>query len=103
MEGLLLPLLDKVKAKLGLIDLSAGSATANTALAYHAGRILALNEGDMPYCLRLLCSGLVETLGRLTFQVRGKGGKGGERQRLESSFTAHPKLDPETGKLHFFR
>ena len=132
--------------------------TANTALACHAGRILALNEGDVPYhvsgprdavpchhcgtwgawrprgvrgacwvrrgwrlpvctarvctsrtcwparlrrlqCtpgpdpaaharlqVRVLCTGLLETLGRTTF-----GG------RLGTNFTAHPKLDPATG------
>lgn len=41
--------------------------TANTALAFHAGRLLALQEADLPYSLRIACSGLVETVGRVTF------------------------------------
>lgn len=55
------------------------------------GKLLALHEGDLPYQLRLACEGLVQTLGRLTF--------GGEVQHC---FTAHPKVDPETGELLFF-
>ncbi len=38
------------------------------------------------YALRVLCSGVVETLGRVDY-----GGK------LKHSLTAHPKLDPVTG------
>lgn len=45
-----------------------GLGTANTALAFHAGRLLALHEGDLPYALRIACSGLVETVGRATFE-----------------------------------
>lgn len=32
-----------------------GGGTGNTALAYHAGRLLALHEGDLPYQLTVLC------------------------------------------------
>lgn len=92
LRGLLLILLSKVKTRLGVIDGSAGGGTANTALVCHASRLLALSEGDMPYALRMMCSGLLEAVGRLT--VSGPVGK---------SFTAHPKLDPVTGELHFFR
>jgi carotenoid cleavage dioxygenase-like enzyme len=45
-----------------------GLGTANTALAFHAGRLLALHEGDLPYQLRIACSGLVETLGRAAYE-----------------------------------
>ncbi len=38
--------------KLGAVDLRNGAGTGNTALAYHAGRLLALNEGDLPYAVR---------------------------------------------------
>ena len=55
--------------------------------AGHAGRILALEEGHFPYEL----SGELETLGCESY-----GG------RLETAFTAHPKLCPETNELHFF-
>jgi carotenoid cleavage dioxygenase-like enzyme len=53
----------------------------------HAGRLLALNEGDLPYALKLACDGLLETVGRVKL--------GGWRA---SSFTAHPKVDPVTGE-----
>ena len=45
-----------------------GLGTANTAIACHAGRLLALHEGDLPYSLALACNGLVSTLGRATFE-----------------------------------
>jgi carotenoid cleavage dioxygenase len=44
-----------------------GVGKGNTALAFHAGRLLALHEADLPYALRIACSGLVENLGRVTF------------------------------------
>lgn len=44
-----------------------GTGTGNTALATHAGRLLALHEGDLPYALRIACSGLVDTIGRASF------------------------------------
>ncbi|GBF94451.1 hypothetical protein Rsub_07265 [Raphidocelis subcapitata] len=90
--GLALLLLNKARTRLGVVDTSEGLGTANTAMVAHAGRLLALNEGDLPYSLRLACNGLLETVGRVTM--------GGWRK---TSFTAHPKLDPATGKLHFFR
>ena len=45
-----------------------GTGTGNTALATHAGRLLALHEGDLPYALRVACNGLVDTIGRVTFE-----------------------------------
>lgn len=42
--------------KMGAVDLRDGGGTANTALAYHAGRLLALNEGDLPYAVRQDCT-----------------------------------------------
>jgi carotenoid cleavage dioxygenase len=53
----------------------------------HAGRIYSLTEGAMPYEL----SRELDTLGRRDF-----GGP------LPTGFTAHPKLDPETGEMHGF-
>ncbi|CAM9200725.1 unnamed protein product [Discosporangium mesarthrocarpum] len=66
-------------------------STANTALEYHAGKLLALNEGGLPYQLRVLCDGVLETVGTLTYE--GK---------MQQPFTAHPKLDPVSGKLYGF-
>ena len=62
--------------------------TANTAVIYHAGRLLALHEGDHPYELE---PGTMDTLQRLTWEGQ-----------LKHRFTAHPKLCPRTGELIFF-
>lgn len=42
-----------------MIPRGKGGGAANTALVYHANKILALEEGDLPYQLRMLCSGCV--------------------------------------------
>lgn len=62
-------------------------SAANTHVIGHAGRILALEEGSFPYEL----GPELETLGLDDYQGR-----------LTTAFTAHPKLCPETGELHFF-
>jgi carotenoid cleavage dioxygenase len=64
---------------------------ANTNVVGHAGRILAMTEGAMPYVL----SPELETVGRTDFA--------GDAQRGVSGFTAHPKIDPVTGELLGFR
>jgi carotenoid cleavage oxygenase len=61
--------------------------TSNTHVIGHAGRILALTEGSMPYEL----SPTLDTLRRTDF-----GGP------LPMGFTAHPKVDPVTGELLAF-
>ena len=45
----------------------------------------------MPYALRVMCDGMLETIGRVSFE--------GE---LKTNFTAHPKQDPSNGKLYAF-
>ncbi|MDJ0844221.1 carotenoid oxygenase family protein [Crocosphaera sp.] len=62
--------------------------TANTALVYHSGRLLALWEGGEPHALTVP---ELDTLGPHTFE--GK---------LRFPFTAHPKIDPSTGEMMFF-
>lgn len=62
--------------------------TANTALVWHDGRLLALWEGAAPHEVRV--PGL-ETVGPYTYN--GK---------LISAFTAHPKVDATTGEMMFF-
>jgi carotenoid cleavage dioxygenase len=62
--------------------------TANTALVWHAGQFLALWEGGAPHAIKLPS---LETTGPYTY-----GGK------LASAFTAHPKVDPDTGEMMFF-
>jgi len=63
------------------------SSIANTHVVNHAGRTLALVESSLPYEI----SNDLETLGAYDF-----GGK------LVDSMTAHPKICPTTGELHFF-
>ena len=62
--------------------------TANTALVWHAGTMLATWEGGAPYAIDLPA---LNTFGEYTYD--GK---------LASSFTAHPKIDPMTGEMMFF-
>jgi carotenoid cleavage dioxygenase-like enzyme len=61
------------------------SGTANTNIVWHAGRLLALEEGHKPFELDPV------TLGAKGYadEYRGK-------------VTAHPKLDPETGEMVWF-
>jgi len=63
------------------------SSKANTSVIRHAGRILALVETSLPYEL----TDELETLGPWDF-----GG------RLATAMTAHPKVCPTTGEMHFF-
>jgi len=72
----------------GLENVSRG--TANTTVLYHAGRLLALKEDSPPVAMDALT--LETTDDYVTF-----GG------RLTSrTFTAHPKIDPETGEMIAF-
>ncbi|MBO0864499.1 MAG: carotenoid oxygenase family protein [Mycobacterium sp.] len=63
------------------------SSRANTHVIRHAGKTLALMEFSLPYEI----NNELETLGAYDF-----GGK------LADSMTAHPKICPTTGELHFF-
>lgn len=63
------------------------ASVANTHVVRHAGTILALVETSLPYEI----TGELETVG-----VHDFGG------RLTNSMTAHPKICPTTGELHFF-
>ena len=63
------------------------SSVANTHVVNHAGKTLALVESSLPYEI----TNDLETLGAYDF-----GGK------LADSMTAHPKICPTTGELHFF-
>jgi carotenoid cleavage dioxygenase len=73
----------------GKEDLTAGSA--NTHVVRHAGRTFALVEGSLPYELDLRTGRELDTIGPYDF-----GG------RLHTAMTAHPKICPLTGELHFF-
>ena len=64
--------------------------TGNTALEFHAGRLLALQEGSLPWHLRVLCDGALETIGSCTFD-----------DAAPRTFTAHPKVDALTSEMCF--
>ena len=64
------------------------SGVANTNIVSHAGRLLALEEGHRPFELD---PATLEPKGYWDFTGKGSG-----------RFTAHPKLDPETGEMVFF-
>jgi carotenoid cleavage dioxygenase len=61
---------------------------SNVSCVYHAGKLL--TSGEVGYSYRIDPVDL-STVGVYDFEGR-----------LGSSFTAHPKIDPETGHLHFF-
>jgi carotenoid cleavage dioxygenase len=62
---------------------------ANTNIVWHAGRLFALEEGHRPFVLD------PESLTALGYWDFGGAFKG-------ARFTAHPKIDPETGEMIFF-
>ncbi|HKN50881.1 MAG TPA: carotenoid oxygenase family protein [Amycolatopsis sp.] len=63
------------------------NSVANTHVVNHSGRTLALVESSLPYEI----TNELETVGAYDFD--------GE---LADSMTAHPKICPATGELHFF-
>lgn len=63
------------------------SGVANTNIVWHAGRLLALEEGHEPFALD-----------PVSLAPHGYVAYAGEAKR----FTAHPKLDPLTGEMVFF-
>jgi len=89
--GFLRVMLYFLKVKFGVICESLGTGTANTAVVFHDGKLMALVESDFPYALKLLVDGRFEMMGRNSYS--GK---------LRHPFTAHPKVDPDTNELLFF-
>ncbi len=61
---------------------------ANTNIIGYGDQLLALYEIGLPYAINKN----LETIGEWDFNGQ-----------LEQSMTAHPKLDPKTGELHFYR
>lgn len=61
---------------------------ANTNIVWHAGKLLALDEGNQPVAMD---GDTLATHGSWTFE--GK---------YEGPMTAHPKFDPKTGEMMFF-
>lgn len=62
---------------------------ANTNIVWHAGRLFALEEGHRPFALD---PNTLAAQGYWDFAGAFKGAR----------FTAHPKIDPETGEMIFF-
>ncbi|XP_019426194.1 PREDICTED: carotenoid 9,10(9',10')-cleavage dioxygenase 1-like isoform X2 [Lupinus angustifolius] len=89
--GLLMVNINMLRNKLKVVDESYGRGTANTALIYHHGNLLALNEGDKPYAIKVFEDGDLQTLGMVDYD-----------KRLAHPFTAHPKVDPFTGEMFTF-
>ncbi|KAI3744003.1 hypothetical protein L1987_57075 [Smallanthus sonchifolius] len=89
--GLLMVLMEKIRSKLKVLDLSYGNGTGNTSLIYHNGKLLVLSEGDKPYAVKVLEDGDLQTLGLMDYD-----------KRLSHAFTAHPRIDPVTGEMFAF-
>ncbi|KZV27537.1 carotenoid 9,10(9',10')-cleavage dioxygenase 1-like [Dorcoceras hygrometricum] len=87
--GLFMINIQMLRMKFKVLDVSYGQGTANTALVYHHGKLLALSEADKPYVIKVLEDGDLQTIGMLDYD-----------KRLSHSFTAHPKVDPITGNRH---
>jgi carotenoid cleavage dioxygenase len=62
---------------------------ANTNIVWHAGKLFALEEGHRPFALD---PGTLAAQGYCDFNGAFRG----------TRFTAHPKIDPETGEMVFF-
>jgi len=65
-----------------------GKGTANTAVEFHDGRLLALVESDHPHHVQLP---KLATVGAYNYDGA-----------LNHPFTAHPKVDAKTGEMMFF-
>ena len=61
------------------------SGVANTNIVWHAGRLMALEEGHMP-----------TELDPVSLETRGYA------ERYRGNVTAHPKIDPDTGEMVWF-
>lgn len=80
------------RVALGLFNPFNGTGLANTSLLYFNCTLMALEESDLPYAMKVTESGDIVTVGRYDFD--GK---------LFLAMTAHPKIDPETRELFAFR
>jgi carotenoid cleavage dioxygenase len=68
------------------------STIANTNIVWHAGRLLALEEAHAPFALDPASLA----------PIGPDGGYERYDNKLNGPFTAHPKVDPETGEMIFF-
>jgi len=70
------------------LDITWDTDVANTNVVFHAGRLLALEEGHMPTEIE---PSTLSTKGYCTYG-----------DAIAGPFTAHPKIDPQTGEMLFF-
>lgn len=80
------------RVALGLFNPYNGAGLANTSLLYFNRTLMALEESDLPYAMKVTESGDMVTVGRYDFDGR-----------LFMAMTAHPKIDPQTRELFAFR
>jgi carotenoid cleavage dioxygenase len=78
----------ETRAPFGKAPPGGASNQSNVSAIWHGGRLLTSGEVGLPY---ELSPDSLETTG--TYDYAG---------RLTTAFTAHPKIDPATGRLHFF-
>jgi carotenoid cleavage dioxygenase len=86
--GLLKIIVNQLKIVSGILPHLGG--TANTSVVFHHQTLQALVEVDVPYAIRVLYDGQLETEARLDY-----GGK-------ITNMTAHPKIDGLTQEMFFF-
>lgn len=90
-------LVERLKVRAGLIPRIERllSASATTSIQYHHGRLYCLQETGLPFALdAALSDGWLRMDGSGRFEDFGGA--------LRGPFSAHPKIDPDTGDWHAF-
>ncbi|MFK8050885.1 MAG: carotenoid oxygenase family protein [Halioglobus sp.] len=90
-------ILDLLKKRFGVIPKleTLENSSATTAIQYHSGKLYCLQETGYPFSLAI-----DDHEGRL--KLSGEGQWDDFAGNLATPFTAHPKIDPESGDWHTF-